>query len=234
MFSTRYADLQIDKRDLPMFGIDVHAVLRILLVCWQLVGCEQINDEVYSLSREELTAFSGLKHNAQGDIISHDNHISEASRNASPNSPDYKFLVGGRKANFRQIDTHSLCPEHNYRDVFGFMRTHTFSRARCENKKWGRPRRFLLTCHQRSVRWPYFNSTMIRSERFWHSCPKGTTCQDYGFPILSTRGRYQSARYEDIECVPDKLVKIDNLAGVAARPSLHGPFVHKTSGSSGS
>lgn len=182
---------------------------------------DQISHETYQLSSEELSAFLDIRHSVGEHSVAHHDIVTRRSSD-DISTPQYNQSLG--KWIEHEVHTNALCPEHDYKDIFGFPRTYTFLKAHCIGPS--KPRRFLLYCQERSVSWPHFNSIAERVEKFWHMCPRATTCHNWNIPIYE--GLEEVGKYEDIECVPNSMVKIDNLAGVAARPSLHGPYVHCT------
>lgn len=185
-----------------------------LLSLYGLVSCSTPPE--YKLSSEELSAFLALRADADTSSENQDN-AGVYLNGTSAASIDKRGLT---------VDTSAECRKQNHVDAYGFSRVYTFSAARCDSDV--RPNRYKLYCNEKSIefQFPNFKHVERRNVIFLKTCPKKLYCQNFEEPIWNEDGTRYSEDLRDIECLPLRKKKIENLEGVARRPWIHGPDVH--------
>lgn len=162
-----------------------------------ITGQSLSNPPPYQLSQDELTAFLGFNQ-------------SRASRtslvHASVPFEDAKYE--------RIIDTTQLCITHNTPST-----EYKFESATCSERAKS-PRSFVLQCMERQ---PTYPRTRPEPKSWFHYCSVGETCVDYQVVKVVD---VHLGLYKDVYCQKAEKVKIDQLAGVAANPKIHGPNTH--------
>lgn len=181
-------------------------------------GGTQSRTKPYHLSSEEIQAFLATTQAVNSSILSkpvrptgdgHSSATSHISRRRPNTNP------------FGHAQTHLICETHNYK-LRELRFRYAFEMARCVEE--GRGREYILTCVETTWLPPYEEPHDPIAKPFEHRCREGTVC--INFDVYDWTVSQLIGNYHDVQCIDPQLIIIDDLAGIAADPSIHGENVH--------